>query len=81
MLREDNGIGVLKEGGDKGAVIIRFPGREEAEEKFPYVREHGSVDGIVAWIGGTGVNQAVRATRRSHDAIQARYPLILGGGG
>jgi hypothetical protein len=63
MLREDNGVGVLKEGDDKqGAVIIRFPGREEAEEKFPYVREHGSVDGVVVWIGGSGLNQAVRVT-------------------
>jgi hypothetical protein len=51
LLREDNGVGALKD--DKaGATIIRFPGRDEAEEKFPSVHEHGSVDGVIVRIGG-----------------------------
>jgi hypothetical protein len=51
FLRDDNAVGFLQ---DKkaGAVIIRFPGREEAEEKFPSVRQHGSIDGIVIRVGG-----------------------------
>lgn len=51
LLREDNGVGLLKEK-PKGATIIRFPGREEIEENFPAVREQGTIDGVIIRIGG-----------------------------
>jgi len=51
FLRDDNAVGFLQDKKSK-AVIIRFPGVEEAEEKFPSVRQHGSVDGIVIRVGG-----------------------------
>jgi hypothetical protein len=50
MLRDDNGIGALKEETD--AVIIPFPGRESAEEKYTSVRERGTVDGEIIRVGG-----------------------------
>lgn len=50
LLREDDGIGVLQE--QTGAEIIRFPGREETEEKFAAIRQHGSIDGEVLRVGG-----------------------------
>jgi len=62
LLREDNGVGTLKED-NEDAVIIRFPGREETEEKYPSVREHGSVDGTVARVGGTGPTDRSRHAR------------------
>jgi hypothetical protein len=37
---------------EKG-ILIRFPGREEVEEKFPSIREHGSIDGRLVRIGGS----------------------------
>jgi hypothetical protein len=52
FLRDDNAIGVLRDKEAHG-VVVRFPGREEAEEKFPSVRQHGSLDGIVVRVGGT----------------------------
>lgn len=64
LLREDDGVGLLKEK-QKGATIIRFPGREEAEEAFPAVRQHGSVDGVVVRIGGT--DQTVHVTLESEN--------------
>ncbi len=64
LLREDNGIGLLKEK-PKGATIIRFPGREEAEEAFPAVRQYGSIDGIVVRIGGK--DQTVPVTLESEN--------------
>ena len=51
LLREDDGVALLKEQ-QKTSTIIRFPGREEAEETFPAVRQHGSIDGVVVRIGG-----------------------------
>src|SRR5580700_963677 len=39
FLRDDNAIGVLRDKEAHG-VVVRFPGREEAEEKFPSVRQH-----------------------------------------
>lgn len=51
FLRDDNAIGELREKRG-GAVIVKFPGREEAEEKFPSVRQHGFVDGKVIRVGG-----------------------------
>ncbi len=56
LLREDNGVGLLK---DKNAAIIRFPGREEAGETFASIRQYGSVDGRVMRIGGTDLTVPV----------------------
>jgi len=51
LLREDNGTGVLVE--SHGAEIIRFPGREEAQEDFfVTMTEEGSLDGTVVRLGG-----------------------------
>jgi hypothetical protein len=49
LLRADNGVGVLQE---KNAEIIRFPGREETEEKFTAIRQRGNIDGEILRIGG-----------------------------
>lgn len=53
LLRDDNatGVGVLRDATPRG-VVIRFPGREIAEEKFAAIRQHGSIDGIVTGIRG-----------------------------
>jgi hypothetical protein len=51
LLREDNAVGFLRER-KAGAVLLRFPGREEPEEKYPAIREYGSIDGEVIRIGG-----------------------------
>jgi hypothetical protein len=52
LLRDDNAIGVLRDKGEHG-IIIRFPGRDQTEERFPSVRQHGSIDGVVIRVGGT----------------------------
>lgn len=57
-LRDDNAVAALREG-RKGAVVIRFPGREEAEEKFPSVRQHGAIDGRVIRVGGSDASQPI----------------------
>jgi hypothetical protein len=64
LLREDNGIGLLKER-KEGATIIRFPGREEAEEAFPAVRQFGTIDGVVVRIGGK--DETVHVTLESEN--------------
>jgi hypothetical protein len=51
LLRDDNAIGVLRDSASRG-VVIRFPGREIAEEKFASIRQHGSIDGIVTGVRG-----------------------------
>lgn len=51
LLRDDNASGVLQL--KKGtAVILRFPGRLETEEKFASIWQQGSIDGIINRIGG-----------------------------
>jgi hypothetical protein len=52
LLRDDDAIGVLRDDKARPAVILRFPGREEVEEKFVSVRQSGSIDGEVIWVGG-----------------------------
>lgn len=51
LLRDDNAVAYLQ---DKavGAVILKFPGREEVEEKFPAIRQQGSIDGVIIRVGG-----------------------------
>lgn len=51
FLREDNAVGDYREK-KTSAVIIQFPGRQEAEEKFPLVKQVGSIDGRVIRVGG-----------------------------
>jgi hypothetical protein len=51
MLREDDGVGTLRE--KPTAVLIRFPGREQTEEKFASIRQFGTIDGEVTWVGGS----------------------------
>jgi hypothetical protein len=52
MLRDDDAVGLLREK-RRGAVVIRFSGREEAQEEFASVKQYGSIDGIVTWVGGS----------------------------
>ena len=51
LLRDDNAVGVLRDNAPHG-VVIRFPGRELADEKFASIRQQGSIDGIVTGIRG-----------------------------
>jgi hypothetical protein len=64
LLREDNGIALLKEK-QRAATIIRFPGREEAEEAFPAIAQHGSIDGVIVRIGGK--DQTAHVTLESEN--------------
>ena len=63
FLREDNGVGVLRE---EAGEIIRFPGRELSEEKFESVKQHGAIDGEVIRIGGS--RKYVPITLKSEDS-------------
>jgi hypothetical protein len=49
LLREDNAVGLLRTG---TAVVLPFPGRNEAQEEFESVRQHGFVDGVVTGVRG-----------------------------
>ena len=51
MLRDDKPVGTLQKSKVRG-VIIRFPGREEAEEEFAAIRQHESIDGVITGIRG-----------------------------
>lgn len=51
LLRDDNAVGILRDEAPRG-IVIKFPGREIAEEKFASIRQQGSVDGIVTGIKG-----------------------------
>jgi len=64
LLREDDGVALLKEKPD-GATIIRFPGREEAEEAFPAIVQHASIDGVIVRIGGR--DETVHITLESEN--------------
>ncbi|MDP2732093.1 MAG: hypothetical protein Q8O63_03125 [Hoeflea sp.] len=57
LLRDDNAIGVLQE---KKGVVIRFPGRDEVEEKYPTIRQQGTLDGVVVSVGGADKTVHVR---------------------
>lgn len=51
-LQEDNGSGYVLDVEAKGAEIIRFPGRSEAEPTYGAVRRQGSIDGEIIRVGG-----------------------------
>ena len=53
FLREDNARAVLRKG-KRGAKVLEFPGREEAEDVFSAVNQAGSISGVVVRVGGTG---------------------------
>ncbi len=57
MLKEDNGVGVLQ---DRGAVVIQFPGRDTVEEKYPPIRQEGTIEGFLVGIGGSDESVHVR---------------------
>jgi hypothetical protein len=61
LLREDNAVGALK----LGAVVLPFPGIEEAQEEFASVRQQGFVDGIVT--GVRGRDETVHITLQAED--------------
>jgi hypothetical protein len=52
MLRDDDAVGTLR-GKGRGGVVIYFPGRDEAQEEFASIKQYGSIDGVVTWIGGS----------------------------
>ena len=51
LLRDDNAVGKIKK--EKGAAILKFPGRETVVQKTYKVREAGILDGVVIRVGGT----------------------------
>lgn len=59
MLREDDGVAALADR-KGGAIIIRFPGRDEVQEAYPQVREYGSIDGEIVGIVGADKTVHVR---------------------
>ena len=69
LLRDDNAIAVLRSAAPHG-IIVRFPGRESAEEKFAAIRQQGSLDGII--IGVRGRDETI------HITIQAEGQQISG---
>jgi hypothetical protein len=83
MLRDDNAAGVLREK-KRGAIIIRFPGREEAQEGFASVRQYGSIDGIVTWVGGsdeTTAHVTLETEGRQISHINTTRPIAKALGG
>ena len=68
MLRDDNGVGRLTEG--KREIVLHFPGRDDAEEKYPSVRQQGSLDGRVMRVGGLEP-QSVPLLLQSEEEIVA----------
>ena len=53
MLREDNARAVFQHG-HRGARVLEFPGRDDAEEELANVKQLGTMDGTVIRVGGTG---------------------------
>lgn len=51
LLREDNGVAVLRDKNVQKPILL-FPGRNEAEEQFPAVRQSGTIDGEIRKVGG-----------------------------
>ena len=68
MLRDDNGVGRLTEG--KTAIVLKFPGREDSEERYPSVRQQGSIDGQVIRVGGVELQVPV--------LLQSEDEMIVG---
>lgn len=66
LLREDNAVGNLK----MGSVVLPFPGRNEAQEEFAAIHQHGFIDGIVTSVGGRD--------KTAHILLQAEDVQISG---
>jgi hypothetical protein len=62
LLRDDDAIGVLRNVAPRG-IVIPFPGRELAVEKFASIRQQGHVDGVVTGI--TGKDKTIHITLQS----------------
>jgi hypothetical protein len=67
MLRDDDAVGTLR-GKGRGGVVIYFPGRDEAQEEFASIKQYGSIDGVVTWIGGS--DQTAHITFDTRAAIE-----------
>lgn len=65
LLREDNAVGALQENHKRTAIILRFPGVEEAEEKFASIRQYGAIDGVIVRIGGS--DETIHVTLKVED--------------
>lgn len=63
LLREDNGVAVLEE---KKGVVIEFPGIRDEKEKYPPVKQHGTLDGILIAFGG---NETVHIRLRTENEV------------
>ena len=72
--REDNAAGHLREG---KAIVIKFPGKNEAEEKFPSVRQQGAIDGIVTRVGYCKLHHGVPILRNENDAFKQAYDQVI----
>ena len=68
LLREDDATAVLLRG--RKTPVLRFPGREESAERFAAVREYGTLDGEVRWIGG--IDETIHITLKSEDVTVSR---------
>jgi hypothetical protein len=67
LLRDDDAVGVLREAVPRGGIVIPFPGRDLAQEKFQSVRQHGSIDGIVTGIRGRDATAHVILQAEGHQ--------------
>lgn len=65
LLREDNGAAVLQE---KTGVVIEFPGIKDEKEKYPPVKQHGTIDGVLIAVGG---NETVHIRLRIENEVVA----------
>ncbi len=72
LLREDNGVASLKERGNR-AVVISFPGREDAQERYPLTREYGSIEGTVVSVAGKDHTVHVRLLVESGTTLSGIY--------
>jgi hypothetical protein len=68
LLRDDNAVGVLRTG---SAIVLPFPGRNEAQEEFESVRQQGFVDGVVT--GVRGRDETRHITLETADGQQSGF--------
>lgn len=66
LLLADNGKAVLTEH-RSNTPILKFPGRDEAAERFPSVRQHGTIEGEVIRVGGT--DETIPVILRTHEDV------------
>ena len=66
LLCDDNAVGHLIK---RSAIVIRFPGKDAAEERFS-VRQQGAIDGIIIRVGG--------ADATAHVVLEAEGKPVTG---